>query len=238
MKTIAPPARCQRALFCRPAARAPTQSESQMTSFTAGETKADTATLFTLPADQIAHVQIATAVSAAAFPRVLRFTGSVAYDALATTPVFSAAGGPVREILVMPGDTVSAGQPLLNINSPDYSQARSAYLKAKDAFRSPTKTTSARKICSPTKPSPNAISSKPNPTAPRPKSDVESSADALRALGYPTPNATVKSSATLQSRCSPPSTEKSSSALLAPASCCKPARPSASPFPIPAKSGF
>jgi hypothetical protein len=37
------------------------QRESQMTSFTAGETKSDTANLFTVPADQIGHLQIAAA---------------------------------------------------------------------------------------------------------------------------------------------------------------------------------
>jgi cobalt-zinc-cadmium efflux system membrane fusion protein len=48
--------------------------------------------------------------------------------------VFSAIGGPVHEILVTPGETVHAGQALLTVNSPDYSAARSAYLKARDAF--------------------------------------------------------------------------------------------------------
>ena len=49
-------------LFLAACASRTTQSESQMTSFTTGETKADTANLFTLPADQIAHLQIAPAV--------------------------------------------------------------------------------------------------------------------------------------------------------------------------------
>lgn len=43
-------------------------------------------------------------------------------------------GGPVHEILVAPGQTVTAGTPLLTVNSPDYSVARSAYIKAKDAL--------------------------------------------------------------------------------------------------------
>ena len=53
-------------------------------------------------------------------------------------------GGPVRDILVMPGDLVRAGQPLLDVNSPDYSAARSAYLKAKDAFALADKNYQAR----------------------------------------------------------------------------------------------
>ena len=77
------------------------EKESQMTSYTASESKSETASLFTVPADQMAHVQVVKAVKAS-LPRNLRFTGSVAYDALTTTPVFSAVGGPVKEI---PGRT-------------------------------------------------------------------------------------------------------------------------------------
>ena len=48
-----------------------------MTSFTAGETKADTANLFTLPNDQIAHLQIAPVAkgSLAASIAAYRFGG-------------------------------------------------------------------------------------------------------------------------------------------------------------------
>ena len=65
------------------------ENPSQMTSYTASETKSETAELFTLPAEQMAHVQVAP-VAKARLPRVLRFTGSVAYNAFTTTPVFSA----------------------------------------------------------------------------------------------------------------------------------------------------
>ncbi|HKN74727.1 MAG TPA: efflux RND transporter periplasmic adaptor subunit [Candidatus Acidoferrum sp.] len=108
-------------------------SESKMTSFSSSETKEETADLFTVPQDQLAHVQV-VAVEKSALPRVLRLTGAVAYNAFKTTPVFAAIGGPVREILVTPGENVHAGQPLLTVNSPDYSAARSAYLKARSAF--------------------------------------------------------------------------------------------------------
>lgn len=104
-----------------------------MTSYTANEAKSETASLFTVPTDQMAHVQVVR-VTRTHLDRVLRFTGSVAYNAFNTTPVFTAVGGPVREILVAPGQTVRAGQPMLTVNSPDYSLARSAYAKAKDAF--------------------------------------------------------------------------------------------------------
>jgi membrane fusion protein, heavy metal efflux system len=108
-------------------------SESKMTSFSSSETKEETADLFTVPQDQLAHVQL-VAVEKSALPRALRLTGAVAYNAFKTTPVFAAIGGPVREILVTPGENVHAGQPLLTVNSPDYSAARSAYLKARSAF--------------------------------------------------------------------------------------------------------
>jgi cobalt-zinc-cadmium efflux system membrane fusion protein len=111
----------------------PGESESNMTSFTASESKSDTAELFTVPKDQMARLEI-VAAEKASLPRVLRLAGTVAYNAFETTPVFSPIGGPVREILVAPGQVVHAGQPLLTVTSPDYSTSRSGYLKARDAY--------------------------------------------------------------------------------------------------------
>jgi len=111
----------------------PAESESNMTSFTASESKSDTAELFTVPKDQMARLQI-VAAEKSSLPRVLRLAGTVAYNAFETTPVFSAIGGPVQEILVAPGQVVHAGQPLLTVTSPDYSTSRSSYLKARDAY--------------------------------------------------------------------------------------------------------
>jgi cobalt-zinc-cadmium efflux system membrane fusion protein len=111
----------------------PGESESSMTSFTANESKSDTAELFTVPKEQLARVQIVPAEKGA-LPRVLRLAGTVAFNAFETTPVFSPIGGPVSEILVAPGQVVHAGQPLLTVTSPDYSTSRSSYLKARDAY--------------------------------------------------------------------------------------------------------
>ena len=111
----------------------PSESESKMTSFSTNENKNDTASLFTVPQDQMAHLQIAT-VQKEPLQRVLRLTGAVAYNAFATTPVFSAIGGPVEKILVDPGQVVHLNQPLLMVNSPDYSAARSTYLKSKSVY--------------------------------------------------------------------------------------------------------
>jgi cobalt-zinc-cadmium efflux system membrane fusion protein len=105
-----------------------------MTSYSASETKADTADLFTVPKGQMAHVEVAV-VEKSRLPRVLRLTGSVAYNGFKTTPVFSAIGGPVQTILAQPGQSVHVGQPLLTVASPDYSAARSAYMKARNTFQ-------------------------------------------------------------------------------------------------------
>ena len=109
------------------------EPESKMTSYTANESANDTAQLFTVPQDQMAHVQVVP-VEKTRLHRVLRLTGSVAYNQFKTTPVFSSIGGPVHEILAAPGQMVQSGTPLLTVNSPDYSAARSAYMKAKDSF--------------------------------------------------------------------------------------------------------
>jgi len=59
----------------------------------------------------------------------------VAYNAFNTTPVITQVGGPVSRILVVPGEHVKTGQPMLEVSSPDYSQLLDAYLKAADSFR-------------------------------------------------------------------------------------------------------
>ncbi len=93
----------------------------------------NTAELFTIPADQMAHVQVLT-VEPSTLTRTLRLTGVVAYDSFHTTPVITQVSGPVSRIAVVPGQRVERGQPMLYVASPDYSQLRSNYLKAKDAY--------------------------------------------------------------------------------------------------------
>jgi cobalt-zinc-cadmium efflux system membrane fusion protein len=90
--------------------------------------------LFTVPADQMSHVQLFT-VQPTSLQRVLRLTGAVTYNGFKTTPVISAVGGPVARILVTPGLHVKRGQPMLYVSSPDFSQLRATYLKASDVFR-------------------------------------------------------------------------------------------------------
>jgi len=99
-----------------------------------GRGSTDQAALFSIPADQMSHVQIVT-VAPSTLTRTLRLTGAVAYNGFATTPVITQVGGPVSRIVVSPGETVHAGQPLLYVASPDFSQLRATYLKASDAFK-------------------------------------------------------------------------------------------------------
>ncbi|MGD0304973.1 MAG: efflux RND transporter periplasmic adaptor subunit [Candidatus Acidiferrales bacterium] len=110
------------------------QRASQMTSFSGKESKSEQASLFTIPQDQMSHVQVVT-VAPTTLTRTLRLTGAVAYNAFSTTPVITQVGGPVTRILVVPGERVKKDQPLLTVTSPDYSLLFASYLKAKDTFR-------------------------------------------------------------------------------------------------------
>jgi membrane fusion protein, heavy metal efflux system len=105
-----------------------------MTSYSAKESNNAEPELFTIPPEQMSHVQVVT-VEPTKLSRVLRLTGAVAYNAFNTTPVITQVGGPVSRILVVPGERVKLGQPLLDVSSPDYSLLFATYLKARDSFR-------------------------------------------------------------------------------------------------------
>ena len=107
---------------------------NEMTSFSASASSSATPQLFTIPEDQMSHVQVVT-IEPTTLKHVLRLTGTVAYNAFNTTPVITQVGGPVSRILVVPGQQVKAGQPMLDVSSPDYSQLLDAYLKAADSYR-------------------------------------------------------------------------------------------------------
>lgn len=107
---------------------------SQMTSFSANASRSATPQLFTVPQDQMSHVQVVT-IAPTTLRRTLRLTGTVAYNAFNTTPVITQVGGPVSRILAVPGEHVKAGEPMLDVSSPDYSQMLNAYVKAADASR-------------------------------------------------------------------------------------------------------
>ncbi len=91
------------------------------------------AELFTIPPDQMSHVQVLT-VQPTKLTRSLRLNGAVAYNSFRTTPVITQVSGPVSRVVVVPGQEVGHGDPMLYVASPDYSQLRSNYLKAKAAY--------------------------------------------------------------------------------------------------------
>ena len=72
-------------------------------------------------------------VEPTSLPHVLRLPGTVAYNSFETTPVISQISGPISRILIVPGEIVHAGQPMLYVTSPDFAQLRTNFLKARDA---------------------------------------------------------------------------------------------------------
>ena len=89
--------------------------------------------LFTIPQEQMSHVQVLS-VQPTTLSRTLRLTGAVAYNNFRTTPVITQVSGPISRIVVVPGQHVKQGEPMLYVASPDYSQLRTNYLKARDAY--------------------------------------------------------------------------------------------------------
>ena len=87
----------------------------------------------------MSHIQVVT-VQPTTLTRTLRLTGAVAYNGFRTTPVITQVSGPVSRVVVVPGQKVQKGQPMLYVASPDYSQLRTNYLKAKDAYSLAQKT--------------------------------------------------------------------------------------------------
>jgi membrane fusion protein, heavy metal efflux system len=169
----------------------PGDAESKMTSYSTGENKADTADLFTVPQDQMSHIQVVP-VEKSKLPRVLRLTGAVAYNAFATTPVFSPVGGPVQDIIAQPGEHARAGQTLLTVTSPDYSAARSAYMKALSAFQLSDKNYDRSKDLYDHKAIAERDLQQAESDRAQAQADLQASEDALRALGVNDPESLVK----------------------------------------------
>ena len=77
---------------------AKSERAAEMTSYSSKEAKGAAPELFTIPQEQMSHVQVVT-IAPAKMTRKLRLTGAVAYNAFATTPVITQVGGPVARIL-------------------------------------------------------------------------------------------------------------------------------------------
>src|SRR6202795_4934646 len=108
-------------------------SRSNAAANSGGANNSNNPELFTIPQDQMSHVQVLT-VQPTTLTRPLRLTGAVAYNSFRTTPVITQVSGPVSRVVVVPGQKVIQGEPMLYVASPDYSQLRTNYLKAKEAY--------------------------------------------------------------------------------------------------------
>jgi membrane fusion protein, heavy metal efflux system len=160
---------------------------NKMTSFSTAESAESKAELFTLPPEQMAHIQVFT-VAQSSVVRTLRLTGVVAYNAFLTTPVISQVGGPVSRILVTPGEEVKQGQPMLYVASPDYSLLRSAYVKARDAFQLADKFYKRDQDLYAHKAIAEADVEQAESTRAQAEADLQSSEQAIRILGISNPD--------------------------------------------------
>jgi cobalt-zinc-cadmium efflux system membrane fusion protein len=174
------------------------QNANKMTSFSTAESAASRAELFSLPADQLSHIQIYT-VAQAPLERTLRLSGAVAYNSYVTTPVITQVGGPVSRIVVTPGEHVTASQPLLYVASPDYSQLRSAYIKARDALQLADRFYKRAQDLFAHQAISQADVEQAESNRTQAEADLQSSEQAIRVLGIPNPESilTAPSSAEL-----------------------------------------
>jgi cobalt-zinc-cadmium efflux system membrane fusion protein len=166
------------------------EQASKMTSFSTSESRESKAELFTLPADQMSHIQVVT-VGQGPLARILRLTGAVEYNDFKTTPVITQVGGPVSRVMVVQGEHVRAGQALLYVASPDYSLLRSAYIKARDAFQLSDKFYRRAQDLYAHGAIAQADLEQAQSNRAQAQADFESSADAIRILGITDPETIV-----------------------------------------------
>jgi cobalt-zinc-cadmium efflux system membrane fusion protein len=93
--------------------------------------QADEAALFQVPQNQLAHLKILE-VRKAVWSDTVRTTGTVDWDADHTTQAITQVSGPISRLLVDTGTAVTVNQPLLDVSSPDVSNAISTYQKARN----------------------------------------------------------------------------------------------------------
>jgi cobalt-zinc-cadmium efflux system membrane fusion protein len=90
-------------------------------------------TLFSVPAEQLAHLKIEP-VQKATWSSEVRTTGTVDWDNDHTTQAITQVSGPIARLVVDTGTKVKAGDPLLYVASADVANAISTYRKAKNRF--------------------------------------------------------------------------------------------------------
>jgi membrane fusion protein, heavy metal efflux system len=166
------------------------EQAAKMTSFSTGESAGSKAELFSLPADQMSHIQAVT-VEQGPLARTLRLTGAVEYNDFKTTPVITQVGGPVSRVMVVQGEHVRAGQALLYVASPDYSLLRAAFIKARDALQLADRFYRRAQDLYAHHAIAEADLEQAESTRAQAQADFESSADAIRILGIADPETIV-----------------------------------------------
>jgi cobalt-zinc-cadmium efflux system membrane fusion protein len=92
------------------------------------ETSSITASNVTLTAAQQQNIHLST-VELSKFHKTVDTTGTVDFDNDQATTILAPMSGPVSRLLVSLGDQVKAGQPLAEVDSPDFATAISTYRK-------------------------------------------------------------------------------------------------------------
>lgn len=87
--------------------------------------------LFTVPQDQLSHLQIAQ-VARASWDVAVHTTGTVDWDQDHTTQAITQVNGPISRIMVDVGTPVKKDEPLLYVSSPDVANAIATYRKARN----------------------------------------------------------------------------------------------------------
>ncbi len=96
-------------------------------------------------------------------------------------------GGPVSRILVVPGQHVQAGEPLLEVASPDFSMLRASYIKARDAFQLADKADQRTKDLFAHGAAAQADVEQADSGRAQAQADLEASEEAIRVLGIANP---------------------------------------------------
>ncbi|HXC25502.1 MAG TPA: efflux RND transporter periplasmic adaptor subunit [Gemmatimonadaceae bacterium] len=89
---------------------------------------------YTVTPDQRAKLHLQT-VGTSMFSPTIQTTGNVVFNGDKSTQVLAPVGGPVTRILVQLGASVTKGEPLATVSSPDFAAAVATYLKAQVTAR-------------------------------------------------------------------------------------------------------
>ena len=117
-----------------------------------GRRRPNRAGYFSVPAAQLAHLQLVQARDGPTWETTVRTTGTVDWDNDHTTQAITQVSGPITRIAVDTGTRVKAGDPLLYVASADVANAMSTYRKAKNRLDLAQTTLDRSRICWRTRP--------------------------------------------------------------------------------------